>query len=194
MGGTVPPTATASMTFMVFYRAFERVTAVLAGFAALLILAMSLWISYDVLARYFFNIASPWAFDLSEYALVWVTFLAAPWVLLQDRHVRIEILVDALPAEAQRWLGVLVCATALLACAILSWRTGLAALEYYQRGVSMPRIWRIPRIWPYSAVPLGSMLLTVCFALRLGLYLRDPTPEASLRAKASAGQLSGLDE
>ena len=182
------------LTFSVLYRAFERVTVVLAGFAAILILAMSLWITYDVLSRYFFDAASPWAFDLSEYALVWITFLGAPWVLLQDRHVRIEILVEVLPLKLQRFLGILVCVTAIIICAILTWRTGIAAIEYFERNVMMPRIWRIPRIWPYCIIPIGSALLTIAFILRLGLYLQATDPEAELRAKASAGQETGLVE
>ncbi len=182
------------MTFTILYRAIERVAAGLAGLAALLILAMSVWITYDVLTRYFFDAASPWAFDLSEYALVWITFLAAPWVLMQDRHVRIEILVDVLPARLQRVLGIIVCLVAMAACAVLTWRTGLAAAEYLERNVMMARIWRIPRFWPYGAIPLGSALLTIVFALRLGIYLRDADPEATLKAKASAGQETGLSK
>jgi len=180
------------MTFDAIYRTFERLTAVLAAIAACLVLAMSLWITYDVLSRYFFDASSPWAFDLSEYALVWITFLGAPWVLLQDRHVRIELLVDVLPVRVQRLLGVVVCLTAIVICAILTWRTGLAALQYFERGQMMPRIWRIPRISPYSIIPIGSALLTCAFALRLGLYLRSPDPERALSAKASAGQETGL--
>ncbi|WP_282605740.1 TRAP transporter small permease [Pelagibius sp. Alg239-R121] len=182
------------MTFAAFYRSFERVAACFAAVAAALILAMSLWITYDVLSRYFFDAASPWAFDLSEYALVWITFLGAPWVLMQDRHVRIEILVEALPVAMQRVLGVLVCLTAIAVCAVLTWRTGIAAIEYLERNIMMPRIWRIPRVWPYCVIPLGCGFLTLAFALRLTLYLKETDPEATLRAKASAGQDTGLPE
>ena len=72
-------------------RLVERFARWGAYIAAFLILAMSIWITYDVLARNLFGVASPWAFDLSEYSLVWMTFLAAPWILLRDGHVRIEI-------------------------------------------------------------------------------------------------------
>ena len=182
------------MTFEKYYKAFERFTAVLAAFAAFLVLAMSLWITYDVLSRYFFDFASPWSFDLSEYSLIWITFLGAPWVLLQDRHVRIELLVDILPKNAQRIVGVVVCAVALLSCAILAWRTGIAAMQYYERNVMMPRIWRIPRIWPYCIIPIGSSLLTIAFAFRLALYIRCDDPEALLDEKSSAGQATGLED
>ena len=158
----------------------------LAAVAGGLILAMSLWITYDVLSRYFFDMASPWSFDLSEYSLVWITFLGAPWVLMQDRHVRIEILVDALPVPAQRMLGVAVSIVATLVCLVLTWRTGMAAVEYFRNDIMMPRIWRIPRIWPYVVVPVGSALLACAFIARLGLYLTDGDPEKTLRARATA--------
>ncbi len=176
------------MGFQQLYRGFERFTGFLAAIAAFLILLMSLWITYDVLSRYLFSASSPWAFDLSEYALVWITFLAAPWVLMQDRHVRIELLVDVLPPRVQRALGVVVCITALLTCAILTWRTGIAAFDYIDRNQMMPRIWRIPRIWPYAVIPIGSALLTIAFGFRLALYLKSSDPEHDLRIRASAGQ------
>ena len=96
------------MDFLSLYKAYERFTGVFAAIAALLCLLMSLWITYDVLTRSLFNWASPWAFDLSEYALVWITFLAAPWILMNDRHIRIELLLDVLPVSVQRIFGVAV--------------------------------------------------------------------------------------
>ncbi|MGI9333706.1 MAG: TRAP transporter small permease [Gammaproteobacteria bacterium] len=173
-----------------FSRGFERVAAALAVLAALLIFAMSLWITYDVIARYFFDIASPWSFDLSEYALVWITFLGAPWVLMQDRHVRIELLVDVAPRAVQRALGAAVSVVAIGACAVLTWRTGSAAIEYYENNIMMPRIWRIPKVWPYAAVPIGSALLMLAFAARLALYLGEDDPERTLRTRAAAEQLT----
>jgi TRAP-type C4-dicarboxylate transport system permease small subunit len=171
---------------------FERITLWMAVVAASLVLAMSGWITYDVLTRYFLDFASPWAFDLSEYALVWITFLGAPWVLLQDRHVRIELLVDVLPRSAQRILGITVSIIAICACLVLAWKTGVAALQYIERDIMMARIWRIPRIWPYCIIPIGSTIMALAFMVRLRLYLTDSDPEAALTTRASAGQESGL--
>jgi len=171
-----------------FVRAVEGFARWLAYLAAALTLAMSLWISFDVLGRNLFGLSAPWAFDLSEYSLVWMTFLAAPWVLLRDRHVRIEILVDALPPTAQRILGILVSLVAIVACGVLAWRTGIAAVDYYQNDIMMPRIWRIPRIWPYVIVPVGSALLMLAFVVRLIHYLTSSDPEEAFRTKSPVGQ------
>ena len=164
----------------------------LAWLSAFLILAMSFWITYDVITRNLFGWASPWAFDLSEYSLVWMTFLAAPWILLRDGHVRVEILVEALGLRSQRAIGVAVSVVGLVVCAILAWRTGIAAVEYAQNDVRTARIWNIPRIYPYVAVPFGSALLTLAFAARLLTYIGEPDPEAALRARGrSGGSLGG---
>ena len=56
----------------------------------------------------------------------------------------------------------------------------------------MARIWRIPRIWPYCIIPIGSVLMAVSFLVRLRLYLTDPDPELTLTARASEGQETGL--
>lgn len=173
---------------------FERITLCMAIAAAGLTLAMSGWITYDVLTRYFFDFASPWAFDLSEYALIWITFLGAPWVLLQDRHVRIELLVDVLPRPAQRALGIAVSLIAICACLVLTWKTGVAAMQYFEREIMMPRIWRIPRIWPYCIIPIGSLFLAMSFLVRLRLYLVEGDPEQVLSQRASAGQETGLND
>ena len=169
----------------------ERPARWLAYFSAFLILSMSLWITYDVLTRNLLGWSSPWAFDLSEYALVWMTFLAAPWILLRDAHVRVEILVDAVGPRAQRAIGVAVSIVGLLICLVLAWRTGIAAVEYAQNDVRMARIWNIPRIYPYIAVPIGSAALALAFIARLALYLRDRDPEARLRA--AGGRAEGAD-
>ena len=168
-------------------RLIERPARWLAYLSALLILAMSFWITYDVVTRNLFNWASPWAFDLSEYSLVWMTFLAAPWILLCDRHVRVEILIDSLGPRPQRAIGIVVSIVGLAVCAILAWRTGIGAVEYAQNDVRMGRIWNIPRIYPYVAVPFGSVALTLAFLARLLTYLGERDPEAALKAAGGQG-------
>ncbi|WP_370213139.1 TRAP transporter small permease [Roseovarius sp.] len=171
-----------------FFTWFEIFVGWLAAFCAVIVLLMSAWISYDVLARNFFGIGSPWFFDLSEYALVWITFLAAPWVLMQDKHVRIELLIDELPTKLQRIIGIAVSVLAFLTCVVLLWKTSAAAIQYYENNVMMARIWRIPRVWPYIAIPIGSGLLAIAFLARLHHYITSSDPETDLRVHASGGE------
>jgi len=162
-------------------RFYDRLIVAMAYLAGLMILAMSLWISYEVVARYVFLSPTIWAADLSEYALLWSTFLAAPWVLRRDAHVRVEVFVDVLGLRAQRVLGFSVSLIAAIACAILALRSGFTVYDYYDRGLMIARIWQVPRFIPYMAIPLGSTILTIECLRRTAFYLRATDPEGDLR-------------
>jgi TRAP-type C4-dicarboxylate transport system permease small subunit len=58
----------------------------------------------------------------------------------------------------------------------------------------MPRIWRIPRIYPYSIIPIGSVFLGTVFLVRLRLYISETDPESALHKRASAGQETGFSD
>src|SRR5579863_7109977 len=64
---------------------------------------MMLMICADVLLRNVPLVPSlhglSWADETSEYMLYLITMLAAPWLLRQGRHIRIDILLHALPPK-----------------------------------------------------------------------------------------------
>src|SRR5262245_1071308 len=76
----------------------------LALLASLGLLAMVFIICGDVLTR---NVAVPglprgiaWSNEVSELLLYAITLLAAPWLLREGRHIRVDILLRAVPARA----------------------------------------------------------------------------------------------
>ena len=76
----------------------------LALVAGLALLAMVAIICGDVLTR---NVAIPglprgiaWSNEISELLLYAMTLLAAPWLLREGRHIRVDILLRALPPRA----------------------------------------------------------------------------------------------
>jgi TRAP-type C4-dicarboxylate transport system permease small subunit len=144
-------------------RAWDRLIDALAFAAALLLGAMALHISYDVVLRYFFNAPTSWSNDLSEYSLVWATFLAAPWLVRRGGHVRIDILCERLSPGAGRILAAAVAALAAGVCAIGAWQTGLETWDYYRRGIMLAKVWAVPQWLPYAAMPIGFALMSVEF-------------------------------
>ena len=54
---------------------------VCASAATLIFVAMMLVVCAEVLLRYGFNSPISWVVEISEYALLWITFLGAAWVL-----------------------------------------------------------------------------------------------------------------
>src|SRR5262245_9745704 len=80
-----------------------------------------------------FGIGSrPWLIEVAEYLLCGGTFLAAPWVLRRGAHVRIDIVLTALPRHISRRLEQFV---DLLGC-------GISAVLFYYGCVTVAQAWR----------------------------------------------------
>ena len=52
----------------------------------------------DVIRNFGFG-GLPWSNEVSEYILYLVTLLSAPWLLRRGQHIRVDILLRALPAR-----------------------------------------------------------------------------------------------
>jgi len=164
---------------------YDRLVAALAFVGALLMGGMALWVTYEVLMRYFLERPTFWAVDLSEYAMLWAAFLAAPWVLRRGRHVSIELVVIRLGFKAQHTLGVATSLVGAAICAVMAWQGAFTVWDFYLRGVNFAREWQIPQHTVYLAIPLGSALLVVEFLLGAVRSLRAARREATFLERAA---------
>lgn len=133
----------------------------LALVAAVALGAMSLWISYDVVARYVFAAPTIWAGDLAEYTLLAATFLGGPWLVRRNGHIAVEVAVERLPHSAQLALRRGVFAVAAIACAIFAWFAFAKTAQLLELGRVAPKSWEIPLWLPYAAMPLGAGLMAI---------------------------------
>ena len=76
----------------------------LAALVAISIAAIAILIPLDLLIRNLGWGNMPWLYEGVEYALYVGVFLAAPWVLHQGAHVRVDLLPTMLPARWAAWL------------------------------------------------------------------------------------------
>jgi TRAP-type C4-dicarboxylate transport system permease small subunit len=122
----------------------------------------------NVVARYVFNFSLIWAEELSQYLMVWVTFLGAGLALRQGRHVAVELLQDALPAPLAKVVRALV---ALLVAAFL---IGLVLLGVQFVSFAWQQETPVLNISfgiPYLAVPVGALLFLVHLLLMGGDFV-----------------------
>lgn len=144
-------------------RAWDRLVDALALIAALILGAMALHIGYDVAARYLFASPTDWSNDLSEYSLLWATFLAAPWLVRTGGHVRIDILTERLPARPNHVLAIVVALAGAAVCVVAAWQTGVETFDYWRRGTIFAKVWAVPQWIVYVAMPVGFVAMAVEF-------------------------------
>jgi TRAP-type transport system small permease protein len=82
---------------------FGRLLDGLAALAALLLLAMVVLTTGDIVLRNLARGGFAWANEVSEYALYLMTLLTAPWLLRRAQHVRLDLLLIVVPPRLA-WL------------------------------------------------------------------------------------------
>ena len=151
--------------------AYGRLLEVLALAACAMILGMTLMICADVLLR---NVALipgvdglPWSNELSETTLYLVTMLAAPWLLREGRHIRVDILLRAIPARAG-WVCEWLCDAIALACCVCVVIYGARATweSYSQNSITIKTL-VLPEWWTLAPLPVAFLLLAVEILFRM---------------------------
>ncbi len=143
--------------------------------AAILLFIMIAAINYEVIGRQFFS-PGGWALEISEYIMIYLTFLLAPWVLRQDGHVRVDILVNRLGLRARFLLSVITTLAAAISCLVLFWFSLEVAVETYQRGVILRKVLQTPQYVLLAVIPLGSLFLFLRFVCQILREFADRRP------------------
>lgn len=105
-----------------------------------------------------------WLFTSTEYAMLYITMLGAPWLVRERGHVHIELVTAALPEGLRRALSRAVAALCVAICLYLAWRglllvqTNIARNDYDVRAYFFPR-WLLT-----VAFPVSFALMAVEFA------------------------------
>jgi TRAP-type C4-dicarboxylate transport system permease small subunit len=143
----------------------------LAVAASLLLLAMMLVICGDVLTR---NVAVPglptgiaWSNEVSELMLYLMTLLAAPWLLREGRHIRVDIVLRVLPPKvsyACEWIADVL---GLGCCLWMTWYGGAAAARSLAGNALSIKTLVMPEWWFIVPLPVCFVLLAVEFGFRM---------------------------
>jgi TRAP-type C4-dicarboxylate transport system permease small subunit len=139
--------------------------------AALLFGIVAVLVTLDVVMRNLGFGNLPWIVEVSEYSLPVATFLTAPWLLHNNQHVRVEILLTAVPAPIARWLDQFADLVGLAGSFGLVWY-GLRIIGD-SRGIGALIIKTLvfPEWWLFAPVPFAGLLLSVEFARRMAVRL-----------------------
>lgn len=144
-------------------RTWEALLTSLGHLVALLTAVMTLAVVYEVMARYFFRHPTTWAVDLTEYTLLYITFLGAAWVLRDGAHIRVEFLIERLDPKHRLALDTIISLVAAGVVAVLMWQGVEVTWEAYVKGQAMLNPWRVPRWLLMLPIALGGLLLMIEF-------------------------------
>lgn len=108
----------------------------------------------------------PGDFELVEAGAALVVFCFLPWAHLKRGHACVDLLWSTFPVPMQRGLAVLADALMLVLWLLLTWRMGLAMLDY-RNNQEVTFILQFPVWWGYAASMVPATLGCAAYAWRL---------------------------
>ena len=135
--------------------------------ASAMVLIMTLLIGTDVGLRNAGLGGVAWSNEASEYMLYLITLLSAPWLLRQGKHIRIDIVLRALPPRigwALEWVGDLL---GLLCSLYFVWYGVKVLVASYLAGSISIKTLIIPEWWLLAPMPLAFIAVSIEFVFRM---------------------------
>jgi TRAP-type transport system small permease protein len=151
---------------------FGRVFDALAVVAALILLAMVVAVTADIVLRNTTRGGFAWANEVSEYALYLMTLLTAPWLLRRGQHVRLDVILTLVPPRVA-WL-MEAAGDALGFCvSLVLVRYGFAMTADSARlGAITIKNLVFPEWWLLVPLPVAFALLAIEFVFRFDRLLK----------------------
>jgi TRAP-type C4-dicarboxylate transport system permease small subunit len=166
-------------------RIYGRFLAALSLLGCAILMAMMLVIVADVFLR---NVVLPgmprglaWSTEVSELMLYLITMCVAPWLLRQGQHIRVDIVLQAIPARlawSLEWLGDVI---GFVCCVVIAWYGTQAAWSSLQSGAVNIKTLVTPEWWALAPLPFVFVLLSfeMLFRMRrLQTGVRGPRHDA----------------
>ena len=136
----------------------------LAYVAGLLMVAMMTTIFIDVVLRNLGYQSSAHFFTFTEYALLLIPCMGAPWLVRERGHIYIEILLMHMSEATRRRFTVGIAAACIAVCAVVAWYGFKVAIADFLQNEKDVRSFDMPR-WMISVwIPVSFLMMAIEFA------------------------------
>ncbi|MSQ71635.1 MAG: TRAP transporter small permease [Betaproteobacteria bacterium] len=144
-------------------KAYDVLLHAMAGLAGLLLAAMMFTIFIDVVLRNLGYQSSAHLFTFTEYALLLVPCLGAPWLVREKGHVYVEIMLMYLNANQRRIATWVIGAVCIAVCLILAWYGFEVTWRNFTLNDKDVRSFDAPRWMIVIFIPLSFLMMAVEF-------------------------------
>ncbi|HEY7885820.1 MAG TPA: TRAP transporter small permease [Cellvibrionaceae bacterium] len=154
----------------------EVIERVLATFLGLLMAAIVLDVTWQVVTRFILNNPSSYTEELARFLLIWIGLLGSAYAYRKKAHLGLDILSQKLEGDAHRRLDIFISLVCMLFASILMVYGGLKlvllTLELNQISAAL----QVRIGYVYSVLPLSGALIVLFSIDRI--VSGDPEPES----------------
>ena len=138
---------------------------------AVALVAAAFVLTYSVVTRYFFKMATDWQDEAAVFCIVGAVFLSAAYVQSYRGHIGIELLPSLLGPRAERVRQLAVDIVSWAFCAFFAWKSWALWHEAWRDNQTTTSAWAPPLWIPYGLMSAGMTLLAVQLALQVAVGL-----------------------
>ena len=114
-----------------------------------------------VICRYVFNAPLLFSDEISGYLLLGSVFFGLGYTMYVGGHIRVEVVLQRLPAKVQKSLTEGLRVVFLLYVLLLLAGTTAVVWSYYTKGTEAFTLLRTPLVWPALVMPIGLIILVL---------------------------------
>lgn len=152
---------------------FDKTVNLLAFLAAVIFIFAMLAVNFGVTLRYVLHRPQAWVVDIAAMCLIYITFLAATWLLRKEGHVTMDIAIGLLKPRTLTIINIitsLICAIMFLLFVVYG---AYITWDHFLEGrYCAHTVLRIPTAYTLVIIPVGSSFLFIQLMRRAwGYYL-----------------------
>lgn len=156
-----------------FWNFFDRTIAAMMAVSSGLVVLIAVAVTIDVLMRYIFAKTYAGLFEITEYSLLWITFLGAPWIMKNNGHVRVDLIVNKLSPYRRALLQIIADFISIFLLITMTWYTAGLTLHDFRTSFTLSGILMAPK-WPIEIIiPIGFLLLLLQAARSTRQHVKD---------------------
>ena len=144
----------------------DQVNIIMVAISTVLILGLTLIVGADITLRYVFLRPLGWVKEVSEYILVALGFLVAAWILKDDGHVKMDLLLNKVNPKVQTVMNIITSIMSTLVVLIVTWFTLRVMADFYRTKLVTPSVLEPPKWILLIPIFVGSLLLAIQFIRR----------------------------
>jgi TRAP-type C4-dicarboxylate transport system permease small subunit len=153
--------------FRLIIRGLDAIMESLCVAFGLVLGAIIVLICVDIFSRNLSIGSLPWMVEITEYAMYGGTFLAAPWVLRQGSHVRVDLLLISLPKKAAQRLEQTTDVCGFFVSLVMAYYGSVVVLDAYRFKMQQFKSLVVPEWILLLPIVIGCTLLAIEFLLRI---------------------------
>jgi C4-dicarboxylate transporter, DctQ subunit len=154
-------------------RMLDRINLLMIIIAAVLLLALTFIVGTDITLRYGFNKPLGWVKETSEYILVFLGFMVAAWILKDNAHVRMDLVLTRMGERTRAVTNIITSLISTIVVLIVAGFSLRVTIDFYRTKLLTPSVLELPKWIFILPIFAGSLLLAAQFVSRTAALVRQ---------------------